>query len=295
VPQWEHLVFGVTAWLLCGVAKLCHLARVVDAGHRTSLARFLSGAEWAAEAVLRAVVLDQLRWLKPQRGEVLHLVIDDTRIAKRGKQMAALSKIWNDAEQRFVRGHIVVHAAIVFRGVVFPWSFELWLPEKYGRAQRLTYRKQTTIAAEMIGSLEPPRGVKVRVLFDAFYLCAPVAKACEGRGFTWFSVASKNRLLTRIGRGKSGSLGNLAPGVLQHRHQNVRMKRDRGWRWMRIAAVDGSLKKIGRVRIVFSHRPGDRRKQIVAIATNETNLAAREIVSIYERRTFSSAVMVGIR
>lgn len=29
VPQWEHLVFGVTAWLLCGVAKLCRPASVV--------------------------------------------------------------------------------------------------------------------------------------------------------------------------------------------------------------------------------------------------------------------------
>ena len=43
VPQWEHLVFGVTAWLVCGVGKLCRLASVVDGGHRTSLARFLSG------------------------------------------------------------------------------------------------------------------------------------------------------------------------------------------------------------------------------------------------------------
>ena len=67
MPQWEHLVFGVTAWLLCGVAKRCRLASVVDGGHRTSLARFLSGAGWAAEELLRTVVLDQLRWMKPQR------------------------------------------------------------------------------------------------------------------------------------------------------------------------------------------------------------------------------------
>jgi hypothetical protein len=44
-------VFGVTAWLLCGMAKLCRLASVVDGGHRTSLARFLSGAEWTAEGI----------------------------------------------------------------------------------------------------------------------------------------------------------------------------------------------------------------------------------------------------
>lgn len=284
VPQWEHLVFGVTAWVLCGVAKLCRLASVVPSGHRTSLGRFLSKAEWAAEAVLREVVRDQLRWMKPKRGEVLEVLIDDTRIAKRGKQMTALSKIWNDAEQRFVRGHVVVHAALRFRGVTLPWSFELWLPKNFCRGERLAYRKPTEIAAEMIRVFEPPRGVKVRVLFDAYYLCPLVTKACEGRGFTWFSVASKNRWLARQGRGKHGKLGDLAAGVLRHQNQRVRMKRDRGWRWLRIACVDGSLKKIGRVRIVFSRRPGDSRKTIVAFATNETNLAAREIVSIYERR-----------
>lgn len=284
VPQWEHLVFGVTAWLLCGVAKLCRLASIVDGGHRTSLARFLSGAEWAAEEVLRRVVRDQLRWMKPQRGEVLCLVIDDTKTAKRGKKMEALTKIWDHAQQRFVHGHILVHAAILFRGVTLPWSFEMWLPEKYCRDQKLAFRKLTRIAAEMIRAFEPPRGVKVRVLFDAFYLCAPVTNACESRGFTWFSVASKNRTFAREGRGKSGKLGELAGGVLKHQNQSVRMKRDRGWRWLRIASVDGSLKKIGRVRIVFSKRPGDRWQNVVAFATNETHLAAREIVSIYERR-----------
>ena len=284
VPQWEHLVFGVTAWLLCGVAKLCRLASVVEGGHRTSPARFLSGAEWAAEDVLRAVVLDQLRWMKPQPGEVLYLLIDDTKTAKRGKKMAALTKIWDHAQQRFVHGHILVHAAIVFRGVTWPWSFEMWLPEKYCRDQKLAYRKLTRIAAEMIRAFEPPRGVQVRVLFDAFYLCALVTKACENRDFTWFSVASKNRRFARAGRGQSGKLGDLASGVLQHQSQRVRMKRDRGWRWLRIASVDGALNKIGRVRIVFSKRPGDPWKNVVAIVTNETHLAAREIVSIYERR-----------
>jgi hypothetical protein len=227
VPQWEHLVFGVTAWLLCGVAKLCRLASVVEGGHRTSPARFLSGAEWAAEDVLRAVVLDQLRWMKPQPGEVLYLLIDDTKTAKRGKKMAALTKIWDHAQQRFVHGHILVHAAIVFRGVTWPWSFEMWLPEKYCRDQKLAYRKLTRIAAEMIRAFEPPRGVQVRVLFDAFYLCALVTKACENRDFTWFSVASKNRRFAREGRGKSGKLGDLRTalgdrGVVQGTQRLVR-------------------------------------------------------------------------
>ena len=33
-----------------------------------------------------------------------------------------------------------------------------------------------------------PEGVKVRVLFDAFYLCPQVARACENNGFTFSLV-----------------------------------------------------------------------------------------------------------
>jgi SRSO17 transposase len=284
VPQWSNLRWTVTAWIVCHVAKVCQLAVAVGGRHRTSIAKFLVSAGWDVEAVLRAVTLDILRWMKPQAGEVLSLIIDDTRIAKRGKKMQAISKIWDHVEQRFVNGHIVVHAAILFRGVTLPWSFELWLPEKYCRSEKLPFHKLTQIAAKMIHDFPPPQGLKVRVLFDAFYLCPCVTKACQDRQFTWFSVASKNRLLTRTGQGKSGKIGGLAPGVLKHQNRSVRMKRDRGWRWLRIASIDGSLQKIGTVRIVFSKRPGDPWRNVVAIVTNETNLAAREIVSIYERR-----------
>ena len=53
---------------------------------------------------------------------------------------------------------------------------------------------------------------------------------------------------------------------------------------MKLSAVDGRLSKIGDVRVVFSKRPGDPWKKIVAIATNETSLDERTIVSIYEKR-----------
>jgi hypothetical protein len=95
-------------------------------------------------------------------------------------------------------------------------------------------------------------------------------------------VASRNRLLERDGR--QGTIGDLGPGLLKHHGQRVRMRRARGWRWMTIAAVDGRLKKIGAVRVVFSKRPGDPWKKRVAIVTNETKLSARDIVATYERR-----------
>jgi hypothetical protein len=141
----------------------------------------------------------------------------------------------------------------------------------------------TEIAAEMIRSFRPPAHLKVRVLFDAFYLCPTVTQACAARGFTWFSVAAKGRRLHASGR-KAKRLGDLGIGLLKHQGRAVRMPRSRGRAKMRIAPIEGELARIGPVKIVFSKRPGQPWKHVVAFATNETGLDARTVVSVYERR-----------
>lgn len=282
VPQVRLLRHLTLAWLMgCG-GKMVHAARRIPGRHRTSLARFLNKSSWDAPAVLKAAALRALRRLRPKAGETLYLILDDTRIGKRARKMPGVQKIWDHAAQRFVRGHMVVTAVVVFRGVALPWRFQLWLPKDYCRRNRLKYAKTTEIAASIVRTFTPPKGLKVRVLFDAFYLCKALTAACEDRGFTWFSVASRNRLLER-GR-RQDSVGDVGPGTLKHRRQRVRLRRARGWRWLHIAAVDGRLKRIGAVRVVFSKRPRDPWKKLIAIVTNEARLPAREVVTVYERR-----------
>lgn len=282
VPQSAHLQQLLLAWLMdCG-GKMCRASSVVTGRHRTSLARFLNNAKWDAPTLLTTLVLRTLQRLKPRRGETIDFILDDTRFAKRARKMPALQKIWIHAEQRFARGHTVVCAAVVFRGLTLPWRFVLWLPAEYCKKRKQPYRKTTAIAAELIRQFEPPAGLKVRVLFDAFYLCPAVTKACSDRGFAWFSVASSNRNLT-VGKG-ARKIGAIGAGVVRSRGQRVRLKRSRGWRWMTIAAVDGRLSKIGEVRVVFSKRPGDPWKNVLAVVTNATKLSPREVMASYERR-----------
>ena len=281
-PQFHHLWVLVLGMLLSlRRSKLIHLAAVCPGhAHRTAHGVFLAHSDWDAGGLLDDEVRSTLRRMKPRRGETLYLIIDDTRIPKRAQKMFGVSKIWDHKQQRFVHGHIVVTAAVLFRGVTLPWRFELWLPKPWaGRA----YRKSTEIAAKMIHAFEPPTGLKVRVLFDAFYLCPTVTKACETRGFTWFSVASRNRTLTRTW-GVSQKIGDLGPGLLRYAGRNVRMPRARGQAKLRIASVDGRLARLGDVRLVISKRPRSSWKTMVAFATNETKLAGREIVSTYEKR-----------
>jgi SRSO17 transposase len=283
--QYRHLwslVLAVAVSLRS--AKLVHLAAATPGGgHRTSRGAFLSRSGWDAPALVDRAAADLLASMGPQPGEVAYLMLDDTRIAKRGKRMAYVSKIWDHKQQKFVRGHVALTAAVVFRGVVLPWRVELWKPRGHPGPR---YRKLTDMAAAMVGAFDPPAGVKVRVLFDAFYLCPQVAKACAGKGFTFFSVASRNRSFT-TGEGKRAkrrSIARLMPGLIRHHGRRVRMKRSRGHAALRVASMDGRLSKVGRVRMVVSKRPRGPWKKCIAVVTNETGLRPRQVVAIYELR-----------
>ena len=282
-PQFHHLWAVTLAWVVnVGRSAVRQLAdRAPGHGHRTSLGRFLTAARWEGPDLLDHQLQRMLKKMAPRRGESIRLLIDDTRIAKRARKMHAISPIWIPTQGRFTYGHIVVTAAVEFRGVTMPWRFDLWVPKKQaGRA----YRKSTQIAADFIRAFQPPKGLKVQVLFDAFYLAPVVVRSCEDRGFAWFSVASKNRTLTRETRHRRRRLIDLVPGLLRHHGRNVRMRRARGWAHFRLAMADGRLKGIGQVRIVVRKRPGEPMTSSTAIVTNQRSLDARKIAAIYERR-----------
>jgi DDE family transposase len=170
----------------------------------------------------------------------------------------------------------------MFRGVVLPWRVDLWKPK--GHAGPPRYRKLTDMAAQMIRDFAASQGVKVRVLFDAFYLCPGVTNACVSKGFTFFSVAQRGRNFTTP-NGKRRKIARLMPGLIRHRGRTVRMTRARGRHaTLRIAAADGHLGRIGRVRMVVSKRPRGPWKKCIAVVTNETGLRPRQTIAAYETR-----------
>jgi len=283
-PQYDHLWSLMLALALnLRTSKLVHLTRLLPfSTHRTRHGAFLASAGFDSPRLLRETVARLIRRFKPLPGETIELILDDHRIAKRGRKMDRLSKIWDHKDQKFVHGHIVLFAAVCFRGVVMPLRLALWKPKGQSGPR---YRKLTDLAAEMIKQFEVPEGLKVRVLFDAFYLSPVVVKACEKREFHWFSVASKNRNFRRQGtKGKGKNIRDLVPGLLRHHGRFVHMKRSRGKAKLKIASVDGHLSRIGPVRMVVSKRPHETWKSTMAIVTNCPGMDARAIVAAYERR-----------
>ena len=250
--QYRHLrsvVPGIAVTLRA--ENVIHLsAAAPEQGYRTSKGSFLSRSDGDAPALVGQAAMGLLAAMEPRPGEVACLILDYNRIPKEGRRMDWVSKLWDHKRQKFVRGHIALAAAVLFRGVVLPWRVELWKPKGLkGRPGAPRYRKLADMAAAMVEAFAPPEGVKVRALFDALYLCPRVARACGARGFTFSSVAARNRSFTPFaadrkgGRGeaKGKKTGRLMPGLIRYRGRNVRMKRTRDKvAKLRIAKADGT-------------------------------------------------------
>lgn len=254
---------------------------------RQAIADFLKKAAWDAPEVLRRQALDVLRQLGCRAGDTVYLLLDDTQKRKRGRRMDALKKIFLHAENVYGTGHIMLGAALAFRGVVLPFRISLWAPPEFCErsqsepdpADRLTFRKLTELAADALDAVGLPAGVRGIALFDAYYLCPAVTAACGRNGFRWISVSKKNRNFAPDGRPRDKrKLRRYGPNVLRRdgRSQTVKGKR------YRLAERVGSLSKAGRVKLVFSRRRGE--TAWVALTTNETRWSAKTVLSHYVSR-----------
>jgi len=288
--EFQHL------WRLVVAIAVMHgrrsLKRIEDLTNqertRQAISHFLSRAEWNAPELLWQSALATLRRLGFRAGDLLHLILDDTQKRKRGKQMAAVSKIFLHAEKVYANGHTILGAALAYRGVVIPCAVRLWASQ--GRCAEgleaapgvpLKFRKLTHLAADLVGELRDhlPHAIRVLTLFDSYYLCPAVTQACEQARFRYLGAAKKNRNFAPDGRPHDRrKLGRYGQNVLarEGRKTSVNGKR------YRLAERVGQLSKAGRVKLVLSRRPGE--KAWVALVTNELRWSAKTIVGHYLSR-----------
>jgi SRSO17 transposase len=265
-----------------------NLSRIEHAcrNHRTrqSVGFFLTQAHWDAPEILRQTALDTLKHLGWTPSQRVYVVVDDTQKRKRGKRMDAVSKIFLHAEKVYAHGHTIVGCALVYRNVVIPYAIRLWASEAFCAKTRkpcypddpVRFRKLTQLAADTISEVTVPRAI---ALFDSYYLCPPVVRACKEKGFRFVGVGKKNRNFFPDGRPHDKRrLSTYGANVL---------RRDGRWsttggKRHRLAVRVGQLSKCGRVKLVFSRRAKER--AWIAMATDETRWSASTVLSHYLHR-----------
>ena len=277
-----HHFWGlVLAMTISHGSTIDRLARLLRGStHRTNHGEFLWRSDWSESAVLQQIALETLRRLRRKDGGTCYLILDETQTLKRAQKMSGVRKLYHHATGKYGSGHTMVKACLYYRGVTIPWSTALCLRRQDAKKQDEVFLTQTALAAYVIHTADLPGDLKVTVLFDSYYLCDVVADACGARGWHYIGVGKANRNFTVDGQKKK--LGNYGCNVLGRDGQwrNVRGLRKSGA--YRLASRVGFMKKLGKVKVVFSRRRNDRK--IVALVTDDLGASMTSIVADYLKR-----------
>jgi SRSO17 transposase len=285
--HWDHFTYFrllvLAIAVMWGRRHVANLYRYLDAEpHRTRFNNFFLVERWDPEAALRYKAQELLRALRPAKGETIYVILDDSKKAKRGKAMEAVAKMKDPTLDAYIRGHQYVCATLLFRQHVIPWGIRLYVKKEACAAVGVPFQKTTQLAAQLIREFNAPAGVKVVVLFDAYYLCATVVKACREKRFHFVSTLKSNRSLLKLGwKLKAGRYGRKQFRrrrtdllVITKPHGSARYRFvDAGWLQV------GTL---GPLHAVFS-RKGMAQK-ILGLVTDAPDLSAADVIRTYDKR-----------
>jgi SRSO17 transposase len=287
--HWGHFHYFRTLVLLMAISwgrrNVANLYRHLDdraMPHRSRFNNFLNVDRWQPQVVLHMKASELLQMLRPQAGDTVALILDDSKKQKRGKLMEAVNWIHDPLSKKSVRGHQYVTATLRFRGHTIPWGIRLYINKNDCRTLKRPFKKTTQLAAELIQEFTPPEGVRVLVLFDSYYLCPTVVKACRKKGFRFVSTLKSNRNLYKNGRKlKAGGYGTR---LLRRSRKNIyRINKTKGY--VKYTYVDAgwlNVSDLGRLHVIFSRKNNE--SKVLGIVTDDPKLSARQMIQTYDDR-----------
>jgi DDE superfamily endonuclease len=208
----------------------------------------------------------------------VYLILDDSKKGKGGKRMEAVAKMNDSTTDAYIRGHQYVCSTLLFRQQVIPWGIRLYVKKEACAAVGVPFRKTTGLAAHLIREFNAPAGVKVMVLFDAYYLCATVVQACREQRFHFASTLKSHRSLFKPGRKlKAGRYGRNR--FRRHRTETLVITKPYGSaRYRYLDAGWQQVSTLGTLHVVFSRK--GTAKKILGLVTDAPDLSAADVIRI---------------
>ena len=280
-PAWDHFWALVMAITVSHGTTLDRLVKTLRGStHRTNHGEFLWRSDWDESWIIRDMALDTLKRLYSRKDRHCYFIIDDTQTLKRAKKMDAVGKLHHHATGKYGQGHTIVKVCLFYRGVTIPWGAWLYVKKEQVKKLKLPFRKLTELAAQAIRQAALPEKFKVTVLFDAFYLCPTIVKACQAQKWHYIGVGKSNRWF-QVGSVKR-KLGQYGRNVLHNSGQWRRITGLRKTKTYQLAERVGYLGKLGTVKVVFSRRRGEAKH--IALVTDNLNASMKTIVADYLKR-----------
>jgi len=287
--HWNHFEYFRTLVVLVAIAwgrrNIASLYRHLDSRtqpHRSRFNNFLNVGRWQPQVTLQLKAHELLEMLHLQKGDIIELILDDSKKQKRGKKMEAVSWIHDPVSGRSIKGHQYVTAVLRFRGHVIPWGVRLYLKKEDAAMLGRPFKKTTQLAADLIDEFKPPTGVQVRVLFDSYYLCPTVVKVCRKKGYRFVSTLKSNRNLYKNGRTlKVGAYGHSLFGRRPRKSCRIE-KRGGSADYTYVDAEWMKVSDLGQLHVLFSRKNRD--KKVLGIVTDDPKLSAGQMIRTYDER-----------
>lgn len=260
------------------IDKLVKLLR--NSTHRTNHGEFLWRSEFDEMAVVRDQARAILKRLYKKGCKNCLLIIDDTQTIKRAKRMQAIGKIHHHATGKYCYGHTILKACLFYRGVTIPLGSWLYIKKEHAKKLKVPFKKLTALAGQIVLDAGIPCNFDVTVMFDAFYLCPAVVNACRQRQWRYIGVSKSNRWLTV--NSVKHKIGKYGRNILRRTGRWYSLQGLRKTSSYKLVQRIGTMNKLGRVKVVFSKRRGDR--TIIALVTNDIRLSMKKVVSHYLKR-----------
>lgn len=179
-----------------------------------------------------------------------------------------------------------------------------YFTKDYCKVHGITYRTQTEIGRDLIGSLPLPTGTRVTVLGDTSFEAKSIRECCQELGFSWITPINPERVLegpkprprvrSLISRLRSSDLTpiRLKPSnrrcATQRRPALCRLGSRKQCRTFYVHTERQRVHNLGDVLLVFSTTEKPNPKKAVKIkkilVTNETDWSAERIVRYYDVR-----------
>jgi hypothetical protein len=318
----------IRGYITCFVAGfVAHVGRMsasqaaqairTQARHRANVVRFLARQGWSGDWCVLEQLAQQVLQAEAVRGGTWVFIVDQTLVGQQGQQTENTFHCGN-RQRRPCRGRryqkykyarkschcFVMGLLLTPSGIRLP-CWRTFYTAAYCASKARCYRKQTELAAELIGAALVPADADVVVLGDTAFDAECIRDACAARGFTWIVPMNAERVLAgrRGQRPKVRSLVEelsasqfapvrLTPGtgryVAQRRIAPCRLGPKAKTRTWYVHEERRRVHSVGEVRLVFSTNEQPKRGQRVPVAkilmTNDCTRSLAEVVELYTLR-----------
>ena len=283
--------------------------------HRAQIARFLARCHWSKDWSLLQDVAGLLLQQEQHSDGTWLFLLDQTYCGQQGQKTENTfsranyrprAKKSSRKQKKHTRRscHCFVHGLLLTpSGLRIPCC-RCYYTQDYCQAKKLTYKKQTELAAQLIEELTVPPGATVVVLGDTAFEAKVIRDACAPRDFTWIVPLNPERVLAgdkpRV-KVRSLTAGwtaedfqavRLVPGqgayAAQRRAARCRVGPKAKARTFWVHPERREVHNVGEVLLVFSTKeqpcPGQAVQVQKILMTNGLRRTAAEVVTLYGLR-----------